>query len=207
MDTPVPSPVVAHKLPPKHYAAVGALVTDWAHLEFGIERLIWSLLNIRHREGRALTTGMQARPKLDLLRILGKHYAPTEKIADNITELCDEAGALAAKRNDVAHGIWVHPQGNKRLLHLVKVTGNPENRLQPKHFRYTDRTVAKLAKKIRTLRFDASYLLIGVSLTPRASRKQSAPSTSASRRPQSNPRAENTRRRIRPGQQKTQRKS
>jgi hypothetical protein len=75
----VPNPsTIPHKLPAKYYTAIVALVTDWAHLEFGVERIIWALLNLKHREGRALTTGMQARSKFDLLRSLGKHYAPTQ---------------------------------------------------------------------------------------------------------------------------------
>lgn len=165
--------MLPNKLPVKYYAAIGELITAWAHLEFNIERLIWALLGLKMSEGRLLTTGMQARPKLELLKMIGPRYTSDKNVGDSILRLCKEAAPLAAFRNDVAHGIWVHPRKNKRLLHIVKVTGAIQNRIQPVATRYTDKKISRQAKIIRRLAFDARWASIGVHLTPRASGKKS----------------------------------
>lgn len=174
---------MAHKLPAKYYTAIGELMAGWSHFEYGIERIIWLLLNINHREGRVLTTGMQARPKLDILRMLGQHYATDKHIKAGIEHVCKAAIPLAVARNDIAHGVWVHPQGNKRLLHVMKASGKIENRLAPLKTRYTDRNIAKYAKAIRKLAFDTIWIRTALHFPPEPSPKKQPAQVSASQKP------------------------
>jgi hypothetical protein len=171
--------VIPHRLPPKHYQVMGELIEAWTHLEYNIERLIWLLLGIKHREGRILTTGMPARNKLNVLGLLGKHYSPTPEITKDIAELILRTTPLVKVRNDIAHGVWTHPPGNRRLLYVMKAAGELENRLQPSRIRYTERSIAKHARLTRALRFDALRLRIGIALAPSSSpRKPSGRSLS-----------------------------
>ena len=171
---------IPHKLPSKYYTSIGKIVSSCAHLEHNVENLIWLLLDIKHKEGRLLTTGMQFRSKLNLLEELASHYAPNQQIADSIAELCKASSPLAGIRNDVAHGVWAHPRSNPKLLYVLRVFGKMKHRIKPERILYTAESMAEHAKAITKLAFDARWILIGIHFppsptpSPRKSRKKSA---------------------------------
>lgn len=152
-------------LPKSCYAAVGEIVTKWAHLEWNLERIIWRLLGMSNREGRILTTGMSARTKIEIIDATAKHYTKDQTIKDAVVAINHRARPLADYRNNLVHGVFGYPGNKSRSLHLIKVAGNKKYRISPKPSKITVKEIAEQAKQISALNADAAWAVAVLSLT------------------------------------------
>ncbi|HEY3912453.1 MAG TPA: hypothetical protein VGM07_21565, partial [Stellaceae bacterium] len=59
------------EVPSDHYDATGRVVIAWGKLEANLEDLIWHFLDLSDDDGRIVTARLDARPKLDMLNVLG----------------------------------------------------------------------------------------------------------------------------------------
>jgi hypothetical protein len=88
-------------------AAIGRVVASWAILEHEIDQLIWELAGLEKEQGACITSQLTSVARridaLVSLARLRKIGAPT--IA-KFNKFRQRAGALAEKRNRVAHDPW-----------------------------------------------------------------------------------------------------
>jgi hypothetical protein len=53
---------------------IGNIVAAWSSLEAAIQAAIWAFLKLSDDDGRLVTARMDARPKIEWLRVLGERY-------------------------------------------------------------------------------------------------------------------------------------
>ena len=88
-----------------HYKAIGKVAVEWSWLESTVEVAIWRLLGVEADEGRAITTHVAPRIRLDMLLSLVsiRTISPSHKA---LGSLLDEIREVGGKRNDIVHGFW-----------------------------------------------------------------------------------------------------
>jgi hypothetical protein len=106
-----------------HYKAIGKVAVEWSWLEASVEVAIWRLLGVEADEGRAITTHIAPRIRLDMLLSLVslRTVAPTHKALGMLLEEIRKAGG---ERNDIVHGFWsgVHFDGPEPIAELPKAS-------------------------------------------------------------------------------------
>jgi hypothetical protein len=53
---------------------IGEFIANWSHLELVLEKLIWHFLKLVPEDGRIITSTLDARPKVRMIRQLAKRH-------------------------------------------------------------------------------------------------------------------------------------
>jgi hypothetical protein len=62
---------------------IGEFIANWSHLELVLEKLIWHFLKLVPEDGRIITSTLDARPKVRMIRQLAKRISDTARSASN----------------------------------------------------------------------------------------------------------------------------
>lgn len=85
---------------------IGRSIIAWTRLEQAIEEVAWAFLNVTVEDGRIITSRLDAKFKIGLVRELSRQHFEKDrfkrfnKSLNTILDLYDE-------RNLIAHGFWV----------------------------------------------------------------------------------------------------
>ncbi|MFY9314912.1 MAG: hypothetical protein WAO95_05055 [Burkholderiales bacterium] len=130
--------VQIHSAPPMSYCkAVGQIISHWANLEWQVEKTIWALLKIGPKEGRLLTTQMNIRPKLEILKGLASRANLDDERRKALLAMSKDITAANDFRNKLAHGLWATApskrkrRGMPRKMLLYWMRGKTETRIMP----------------------------------------------------------------------------
>lgn len=85
---------------------IGEFIANWSHLELTLERLIWHFLKLQPDDGRIITSTLDARPKVRMIRELAKRHIRHRAIREQLLEVITVIEELQGDRNFVAHGVW-----------------------------------------------------------------------------------------------------
>ncbi len=89
----------------QHERLVGRLIIEWSRLEAIMQEVIWTILDIKWEDGRAITQAMDATRKLQLLRSFSKRHLEGKRL-ENLTAILDCIELYQEDRNVVAHSTW-----------------------------------------------------------------------------------------------------
>jgi len=147
-----------HSCPPASYTrAIGEVAAEWGAFEFAVEKLIWVLLKIGPKEGRLVTTQMNIRPKLEILKGLIGRSGMDATLSKNLLVVVKRALTLSDARNRIIHGLWSTPQkiGGKpkkpRKMFLYWYRGSTATRIMPVTERISPQQIRAIASEIRGL--------------------------------------------------------
>lgn len=84
---------------------VGRIIIAWAKLEAALEDLVWHFLDLCDDDGRVITCRMDARSKVELLRVFGSRVLPLDELP-LYTKWLSFIAELQDSRNFAAHGLW-----------------------------------------------------------------------------------------------------
>lgn len=96
--------IMVRLVPDPYVQGVGRVICQWSWVEAIIDQLIWRLLGVRALRGRAVTSNLLAKGKLELLATLMRKSRMKENL---VKEIETRGHGLAAVRNLVAHGCVV----------------------------------------------------------------------------------------------------
>jgi len=95
---------------PEQLQAIGKVAAEYSYLESIVETAIWRLLEIDEDDGRAITTNVRMRDRLDILRTLFRlrrtDAGGAETLDKLYKEICGEGG-VASQRAKLVHALWV----------------------------------------------------------------------------------------------------
>jgi hypothetical protein len=99
---------------------IGEFIANWSHLELVLEKMIWHFLKLVPEDGRVITSTLDARPKVRMIRQLAKRHIRHRALRDQLLEVVTVIEELQGDRNFVAHGVWstVMPDGIPMALSL-----------------------------------------------------------------------------------------
>jgi hypothetical protein len=90
----------------KQEMLIGRAIATWSGVEQVIEEVIWCLLNLSPEEGRVVTSPLDGKFKLNLLRGLGRKRLNRHTFK-SLNDAVKELRILYERRCLFAHGIWV----------------------------------------------------------------------------------------------------
>ena len=93
-------------IPPGHAALIGTVIWRWSYIEIIAEEVIWGFLGLGVDIGRKLTSRLDFKFKLRLLKELAADKLPRENLV-GFNGLLGRVEDLYELRNLVAHGQWV----------------------------------------------------------------------------------------------------
>jgi len=164
-----------HSSPPMSYCKfIGRVICLWANLEFQVERLIWVLVGIGPKEGRLLTTQMNIRPKLEILKGLVSHSAMDEQTKKRFLSIIKAINKANETRNMLAHGLWSTKQARRlrksspRKMQLYWSRGSTEHRLLPRTMEVSPLRIKEFAEQILGFSVFMSLTLAGLKGAPAA---------------------------------------
>jgi len=106
------------EVPERYQLLIGKVIIEWSRAEQAIEELIWAYLKLSIEEGRIITSPLDEKYKISMLRGLGirrssigllKEFHKVIKLLRNLYE----------HRSTIAHGNWVTlPNGKYAALSL-----------------------------------------------------------------------------------------
>jgi hypothetical protein len=99
---------------------IGRAVVTWSRIEKVVEEVSWALLRLPVDEGRIVTSRLDAKYKINLLRELGKKHFTGEHLI-KITEILNKIEDLYIERNLIVHGEWVTINGLLRCPRFVYI--------------------------------------------------------------------------------------
>lgn len=85
---------------------IGEVIANWSHLELTLERLIWHFLKLSPEDGRVVTSTLDARPKVRMIRTLAKRHVRHRPMRKQLLEVIEVIEELQGDRNFIAHGVW-----------------------------------------------------------------------------------------------------
>jgi hypothetical protein len=96
-----------------HRALIGELIETWTSVDSNLEMMIWEFLRIDELDGRIVTSKMDARNKLQMLRALVNRHLTLPEHLEKAKRTINEIDQLRDERNFVAHGNWgtLMPEG------------------------------------------------------------------------------------------------
>jgi hypothetical protein len=99
---------------------IGEFIANWSHLEFVLEKLIWHFLKLVPDDGKIITSTLDARPKVRMIRELAKRHIKNSAIRKQLMEVVEVIEEIQGDRNFVAHGVWstMMPDGIPMALSL-----------------------------------------------------------------------------------------
>lgn len=106
------------ELPHEFMQLIGQAVVNWAFLEMRLQELVFRALGVSNEQGRLAVKNMRAHEMAELAIELTKlrgHTFPAEFAPDAIQE-------LEARRNLLAHGVWIQHDETYALRDLTGTT-------------------------------------------------------------------------------------
>jgi hypothetical protein len=92
----------------KHLAAIGAIATTWAHLEWAADRLIWELADVKQQLGACITSQFGGlHPRLRAVISLVQIRGGSQKLVDALNKFYADSEPLLRKRNRTIHDPWL----------------------------------------------------------------------------------------------------
>jgi hypothetical protein len=106
---------------------IGRAIVEFSRLEQALSHMIWHLLKLQMKDGRLITTRMDAQTKIAMLYILVPRYFDTAKQRAALAVL-DVAEIVREDRNFIAHGLWgtLMPD-NVPMVASVRPKSDPDN--------------------------------------------------------------------------------
>jgi hypothetical protein len=106
---------------------IGRIIVEFSRLEQALSLMIWRLLKLQMKDGRLITTRMDAQAKIAMLYILVPRYFDTARRHAALTAL-DFAEIIMEDRNFIVHGLWgtLMPD-NVPLIASIRPKSDPEN--------------------------------------------------------------------------------
>jgi len=96
------------KIGDKHLAAIGAIATTWAHLEWAVDRLIWELADVKQQLGACITSQFGGlHPRLRAAISLVQLRGGSQRLIDNLNKFYADSEPLLRKRNRTVHDPWL----------------------------------------------------------------------------------------------------
>jgi len=90
---------------------IGRVAVAWSRLEHSINEVIWAFLDASIEDGRIITSSIDTKYRLNLLRALGERHLDRDH-QKVISEIVIKINELAEFRNLILHGLWVTtPEG------------------------------------------------------------------------------------------------
>jgi hypothetical protein len=99
---------------------IGEFIANRSHLELVLEKPIWHFLKLQPDDGRIITSTLDARPKVRMIRELAKRHIGHRPLRKQLLEVIEVIEELQGHRNFVAHGVWstMMPDGIPMALSL-----------------------------------------------------------------------------------------
>jgi hypothetical protein len=94
-----------HKIFADQERLIGRIIVAWSRLEYTMEEVIWSFLNVQIEEGRVITSRLDATFKMNILRGLALYHLDGRNAA-KFSDLLNTIQDLYADRNVMAHAKW-----------------------------------------------------------------------------------------------------
>jgi hypothetical protein len=134
------------------YEAIGEYVARSALFEFQLISAISFLAGVTNKKKRRISfMGMTFSARLGTFKALGKYWAPTTRIRDQIDSIVSAGHKIRLMRNSIAHGVWSYEKGgDKRRLFVYFAPENKDYYL-PKSKHYTADQLRAKAKGVRRL--------------------------------------------------------
>src|SRR5262245_35397875 len=89
-------------------AAIGAVATSWALLEYRINQVIWAFSNVDDEDGACITAQIPSvGPRLRALVALAHRRRISEPLIKKLNSFTTDVDALGRQRNRVVHDPWV----------------------------------------------------------------------------------------------------
>jgi len=85
---------------------IGRLIISWSFLEQAIEELIWRFLCLPVDQGRIITSPLDAKYKINMLRGFGIKHLDKNSLKE-FHRVIRLIRGLYAHRSTIAHGVWV----------------------------------------------------------------------------------------------------
>jgi hypothetical protein len=106
---------------------IGRAIVEFSRLEQALSHMIWHLLKLQMKDGRLITTRMDAQTKIAMLYVLVPRYFDTAKQRAALAVL-DVAEIIREDRNFIAHGLWgtLMPD-NVPMVASVRPKSDPDN--------------------------------------------------------------------------------
>lgn len=78
---------------------IGEFLANWSHLELVLEKLIWHFLKLVPDDGRIITSTLDARPKVRMVRELAKRHVKNRAIRKQLGEVIEVIEDMQGDRN------------------------------------------------------------------------------------------------------------
>lgn len=131
--------------------AIGMVASEWSYLESIVETAIWELAYLGEDIGRAITTHVGMRTRLDMLRTLFRLRSDDERAATKLDKLCDKIDRAARKRNELVHALWVRGEYGSPMTLTVMARGTLQQEKGGKHAKEIESIAALIADRSRAL--------------------------------------------------------
>jgi hypothetical protein len=100
-------------------AAIGRAISAWALLEHSINEVIWELAGVEKNPGACITSQLTSvARRMDALISLARLQKISAPTIGKLNKFKEKAGALAEKRNRVAHDPWYYGFDSKNHYRL-----------------------------------------------------------------------------------------
>jgi hypothetical protein len=130
-----------------HAAAIGRLVSTWAHLEHEIDQLVWTLAGVEENPGACLTAQLSTvARRLDALISLLKLHSTDDLIIRKVAKFKGRTIELAEKRNRVVHDPWSYGYRSKKHYRL-EVTAR--SKLEHRYLHVSTEDMDKITDEIK----------------------------------------------------------
>jgi hypothetical protein len=131
--------------------AIGMVASEWSYLESIVETAIWELAYVGEDVGRAITTHVGMRARLDMLRTLFRLRSDDEEAATKLDKLCERIDRAARKRNELVHALWVRGDYGSPMTLTVMARGTLQRERTGKHAKEIESVAALIADRSRAL--------------------------------------------------------
>lgn len=115
-------------LPPEYLQLIGSVMVNWAFLEMRLQELVFRVLGLSDQQGRLAVKSLRAKEMMalavELSSLRGVPF-PAETDPEAIN-------TLEARRNLLAHGVWMQHEGAYLLRDLTGTTNVDGKRVQKK---------------------------------------------------------------------------
>ncbi len=171
---------LAHRvgLTEAHLCAIGHACVRWAEIENTISEIIWSIADLGHMHGLAITTHLSERSRIDICNAItettiGKsHPDLTKKLKDLLTFI---EGNLYPQRNSVVHSRWgIAPTAGKSEILPIKARGKltigPRKEYSAQEIEDIAEKISDAADDLERIRIEIWHLLPTLRNWPQSSR-------------------------------------
>jgi len=149
----------------EHLKAIGLVTVHWTYIENILSSIIWSMANLRHIRGLAITTHLSERNRQDICNALAHETIrgrPEEKeLKDHLRYVFQ---TLYLKRNKIIHATWGYSaiSGTADILPVSargQVKIGPRESLAPEDIIKIAEEIEEAVFKLDRIRFKISQLL------------------------------------------------